>query len=103
MPYRRYLPYTVAASVLWGTGNVLVGFFLGASGERLVDSAGFVLVGVLVAVAAAVATVRWLLRRRRRSTPARTPVPPPQQHTLRNVAVADTDAASLPAHSDQQL
>ncbi|MCW2875180.1 MAG: DedA family protein [Streptomyces oryziradicis] len=59
MPYRRFLPYTIAASLIWGTGSVAIGYSLGASAGALLDNAGMAaVVGV-----AAVATVAFLAHR----------------------------------------
>ncbi|MER5912996.1 DedA family protein [Streptomyces sp. NPDC001982] len=60
MPYRPFLLYSTAASVVWGTGNVLAGYFLGSSAERILRTAG--LAGV-AAAAAAVLAVLWMRRR----------------------------------------
>ncbi|MBC3841253.1 DedA family protein [Streptacidiphilus sp. 4-A2] len=67
MPYRRYVPYTVAASLLWGSGTIAVGFSLGASAGELLHGAGIAVLTGLVALVVAVLLAR---RIRRRSAPA---------------------------------
>ncbi|MEY9964786.1 membrane-associated protein [Streptacidiphilus sp. MAP12-16] len=64
MRYRRFLPYSASAALVWGVGNVLAGYFLGSSAERLVRAAGI----AGAAVAAAVAVAVFLLLRHRRGT-----------------------------------
>jgi membrane-associated protein len=69
MPYRRFLPYSAVASLIWGTGSVLAGYFLGSSAERLlraVGVAGAAGLAAAVAVAAGLLLVRRMRRRRSR-------------------------------------
>lgn len=40
MPYRPFLAYNVAGAVVWGTGTVLAGYFLGTPVEHLLRSTG---------------------------------------------------------------
>jgi membrane protein DedA with SNARE-associated domain len=68
MPYRRFLPYSAAASVVWGIGNFLAGYLLGSSAELLLRKAGTAGAAVVAAVAL---TVLLLLRIRRRRRTAR--------------------------------
>ncbi|MFJ8111699.1 DedA family protein [Streptomyces sp. NPDC096132] len=66
MPYRRFLLYSTVASVIWGIGNVLLGYFAGAAVIDLLHSVGLI---ALAAGAAAVLTVFTVVRihtRRRR-------------------------------------
>jgi membrane-associated protein len=72
MPYRRFLPYSAAASVVWGIGNVLAGYFLGSSAERLLRTAG---TAGAAAVAAVALIALLLVRIRRRRRTARSPLP----------------------------
>ncbi|MGW1886906.1 DedA family protein [Streptomyces sp. NPDC001970] len=68
MPYRRFFLYSTAASLVWGVGNVLLGYFAGAAATELLHSAGLAGAAALAAVAVAVAIVvgiRILSRRRR--------------------------------------
>jgi membrane-associated protein len=54
MPYRRFLPYTMAAALIWGTGSVAIGYSLGASAGPLMNNA---VTAALVGVAAVAALV----------------------------------------------
>jgi membrane-associated protein len=63
MPYRRFLLHSAAASVVWGTGNVLAGYVLGSSAERILRTAG--VAGVAAAAVAALVVV-WMRHRRAR-------------------------------------
>ncbi|GAA1269148.1 hypothetical protein GCM10009665_67100 [Kitasatospora nipponensis] len=69
MPYRRFLGFSAAASVAWGLANVALGYFLGASAERLLRTIG--LAGAAAVAGVALAAIGlWLLRRRRAGRPA---------------------------------
>jgi membrane-associated protein len=64
VPYRTFAAYNLAGGVLWATGFVLLGYAAGptwGTAERVAGRAGLVLLGAIVAVAAAAA----LLHRRR--------------------------------------
>ena len=61
MPYRRFLPWNVAASLSWATLTVTLGYVLGERIASLVDRAGW-MISLAVAVIAGV----WLLVRRSR-------------------------------------
>ncbi|MFD7445513.1 DedA family protein [Streptomyces sp. NPDC059909] len=68
MPYRRFFLYSTAASLVWGVGNVLLGYFAGAAATELLHSAGLAGAAALAAVGLALAIVvgvRILSRRRR--------------------------------------
>lgn len=66
MPYRRFFCYSTIASLLWGIGNVALGYFAGAAVTEILHSAGLIAVGVLAAaVVTAFVVVRILARRRR--------------------------------------
>ncbi|WP_405539313.1 DedA family protein [Streptomyces sp. NBC_00075] len=65
MPFRRFFLYSSAASVLWGTASVLAGYFLGASAEKLIRTAGVAGAG---AAAAVTLVVLLVVRTRRRRT-----------------------------------
>ncbi|WP_327365822.1 DedA family protein [Streptomyces sp. NBC_01217] len=68
MPYRRFFLYSAVASLVWGIGTVLLGYFAGAATE-LLHTAGLVSGAMLVAVIVPVLVVmRVLARRRRRPT-----------------------------------
>jgi len=67
MPYRHFLPWSVAAGILWGAGSALLGYFVAAEFESLVgwmNRLGFALL-LAAAVAAAVFLMRRALVRRR--------------------------------------
>ncbi|WP_431968913.1 DedA family protein [Actinacidiphila sp. bgisy160] len=68
MPYRRFFLYSSAASLVWGVGNVLLGYFAGAAATGLLHRAGLVAIPVLVAAGAAALIATRLLARRRHAT-----------------------------------
>jgi membrane protein DedA with SNARE-associated domain len=68
MPYRRFLLYSSAASLVWGVGNVLLGYFAGAAATELLHRAGLIAVPALVAAVVAALAVTRLLAHRRRGT-----------------------------------
>jgi membrane-associated protein len=75
MPYRQFLPYSASASLVWGTGSVLAGYFLGSSAERLLSTvgvAGVTGVAAAAAIAAGLLIVRRIRRRTRRRSQAAT-------------------------------
>ncbi|WP_329140383.1 DedA family protein [Streptomyces sp. NBC_01476] len=63
LPYRRFLAYSAAASLIWGVGSVLVGYFFGPEAERLVRTAGTT--GAFAAGGAAVLVLLLILVKRR--------------------------------------
>ncbi|MGW0479223.1 DedA family protein [Nonomuraea sp. NPDC003214] len=65
--YGRFLPASLAGSLLWSAVYVSLGAFAGASAahlERLLGRASWILLGVLVALVVAVSLVRRIRRRR---------------------------------------
>jgi membrane-associated protein len=64
MPYRRFF-YGATASLVQGSGNVLLGYFVGAAATRVLHSAGLIGAAVLAAVAVALFCVVRILKRRR--------------------------------------
>lgn len=59
MRYRRFVAFSAAASLVWGVGNVLAGYFLGAAAGKLLHAAGLVgAVGAGLLAATAVLVVR---------------------------------------------
>jgi membrane protein DedA with SNARE-associated domain len=51
MPYRRFLPWSIAGGVLWGTGSAMLGYVAGGNFERVVKwmgRAGLILFGAVV-------------------------------------------------------
>lgn len=74
MPYRRFLPWNIAAGIVWGTGSALLGYYAGANYEVLVRWMGRIsLVLLFAAVAVAAAFFGWkaLVRRARHKGHAR--------------------------------
>lgn len=70
MPYRRFFLFSTVASLIWGIGNVLLGYFAGAAAIDFLHAAGLIGASVLAAVAVALFGLVWLLRRRRGSARA---------------------------------
>jgi membrane-associated protein len=68
MPYRRFLPWNVAASIVWTGAVVSAGYLLGQHIEAVVDN-----IAIVVSVVIVVGFVGWLIYRRTRrvSSPAR--------------------------------
>ncbi|MFC4604067.1 DedA family protein [Rhodococcus kronopolitis] len=69
MPYRRFLAFNSVAAVVFGTANVLLGYFAGNSLPAIERALGGGTRALLV-LAAVVALVWWLRRRRRARTAA---------------------------------
>lgn len=67
MPYRRFLFFSTLASVVWGVGNVLIGYFVGAAATEYLHSAGIVGALTLAVAALAVFTSLRLLKRHRQT------------------------------------
>jgi membrane protein DedA with SNARE-associated domain len=73
MRYRRFLAFSAAASLVWGVGNVLAGYFLGAAAGRLLHTAGMVgAVGAGLLAATAVLVVRLRHHRMTHTSKAKT-------------------------------
>jgi len=64
MRWRRFLMYDVAGSVVWGIGNAVLGYVIGASYERWKGYLTPVGLGVLVVLLAFIFWTRWRGRRR---------------------------------------
>ncbi|MFF8360097.1 DedA family protein [Streptomyces chartreusis] len=76
MPYRRFAAYSAFASLVWGIGNVLVGYFLGSAAGELLHTVG--LTGAAAVLATAVMfLIAMHIRRRRRKAAADGPPEPP--------------------------
>lgn len=72
VPYRRFFLYSAAASLVWGIGTVLLGYFAGAAAIELLHSAGL---AVAAALAAAIVPALVVMRiRARRPRPTRSAV-----------------------------
>ncbi|TQF69095.1 DedA family protein [Rhodococcus spelaei] len=63
MPYRRFLAFNSVAALVFGVGNVLLGFVAGNSYEKVEKAVGGG-TGVLIAVAVLAVAIWWLRRRR---------------------------------------
>ncbi len=64
-PYRRFLLWSSAAGVTWGSASVLVGYFAARNAEEILRWLG--VFGIVVLVAVLVALNFFLRKRRRRS------------------------------------
>ncbi|MBT2675670.1 DedA family protein [Streptomyces sp. ISL-14] len=71
MPYRRFFSYSAVASLLWGIGNVLLGYFAGAAIIELLHAVGLIAVAALAAAAVTVFVVVRIHTRRRRAERSR--------------------------------
>jgi len=69
MPYRRFLPWNVLASVVWSGLVVSAGYFFGRNVESVVGDIGL---GIAGAIVFGVAVYWWIKRRRRTQQPATT-------------------------------
>ncbi|MFD4469224.1 DedA family protein [Rhodococcus sp. NPDC058505] len=76
MPYRRFLAFNAVAALIFGAGNVLLGYLAGHSYERVESALGSGM-WLLVAVAAAGALGWWARRRFKPGSGAHTPEPDP--------------------------
>jgi membrane-associated protein len=74
MPYRRFFFFSTLASLVWGIGNVLLGYFAGAAVTELLHSVGLIAVAGLATAGVMVLAVVRLRRRRRSATRARSTV-----------------------------
>jgi membrane-associated protein len=64
MPYRKFLPWNVAAGILWGAGSSLLGYFAGANFEVVAHAVGWVGLALLAVVIAVFAGIRFFAGRR---------------------------------------
>jgi undecaprenyl-diphosphatase len=61
LPYRKFLPWSVAAGIVWGVGSVLLGYYSARNAAKILHwSSG----GIAILVLAA-GLVAWLVTRRR--------------------------------------
>jgi len=63
MPYRRFLPWNVLASVAWTALVLSAGYFFGRNVESVVGDVGLVVAASIIAAVG----LWWLVRRRRRA------------------------------------
>jgi len=75
LPYRKFLPWNVAAGIVWGTGSTVLGYFAGRNYEALARRVSIWSAGLSILVVAGIGVVlmRRRLQRRRRRTARRTP------------------------------
>ncbi len=64
MPYRTFLLYNAAGAIVWGTGATLLGYFAGASYQRVAQTVGRGSAGLLVLLVL-VGVVVWHRRKAR--------------------------------------
>ncbi|MFF7636154.1 DedA family protein [Kitasatospora sp. NPDC008050] len=76
MPYRRFLAFSAGASLAWGLGNVALGYFLGASAQRLLHTIGLAGVAALAGVLVVALLLLWWRSRKRAHTAEHAPVRP---------------------------
>jgi undecaprenyl-diphosphatase len=62
VPYRRFLPWSVAAGIVWGAGSALLGYLVGRNFETLARWVGHLSLALLALV---IAGAGWFLLRRR--------------------------------------
>jgi membrane-associated protein len=67
MPYRRFLPWNVAAGILWGSGSALLGYFAGENFEAIAHTMGWLGLALLAAAVAVLAGIRFFWPRAHRS------------------------------------
>jgi len=65
MPYRRFLPWNVAAGILWGSGSALLGYFAGENFEAIVHTMGWLGLALLALAIAVLTGIRFFWPRRR--------------------------------------
>ena len=64
MPYRKFLPWNVAAGILWGAGSAFLGYFAGENFEPVVHAMGWVGLALLAVAIAVFAGMRHVGGRR---------------------------------------
>ncbi|MFG2925670.1 DedA family protein [Streptomyces sp. NPDC048305] len=96
MPYRRFLLFSTLASVLWGIGNVTLGYFAGAAAKEFLHSAGLVGILAIAAVLLAALACAKLVKRRRRATRAELP-------TVASVSLQSFEQSPMHLGADAEL
>jgi membrane-associated protein len=84
MPYCTFLPYNAAGALVWGVGATLLGYFAGASYQRVEQAVGRGSAGLLVLLVLVGAAV-WHRRRARgagRGSSESRQAPKPEQHDI---------------------
>lgn len=62
MPARRFLPWDLAAALVWGVGSALIGYFAGREWERVLSRTGHVSLALLALVL--ITVTLWIARRK---------------------------------------
>ncbi|MFE2579675.1 DedA family protein [Streptomyces sp. NPDC059378] len=96
MQYRRFFVYSTAASLVWGIGNVLLGYFAGAAAADFLHTVGPIGVAVLATLTVATCAVRKFRGRR-----GRRPVTPTTPKSLAH-GEAERAPDPRPAHAGTQ-
>ncbi|MER7741894.1 DedA family protein [Streptomyces sp. NPDC096538] len=96
MPYRRFLFFSTLASVVWGVGNVGLGYFAGTAATEFLHSAGVVGALALAAMTLAMFVGLRLLKRRRRTGRAGSSI----VASHRSLQAAGQDRAPLDADTE---
>jgi membrane protein DedA with SNARE-associated domain len=65
MPYRKFLPWNIAAGIIWGAGSALLGYFAGGNFEAVAHAMGWVGLALLAVAIAVFAVIRFVGGRRR--------------------------------------
>jgi undecaprenyl-diphosphatase len=75
LPYRKFLPWSVAAGILWGSGSVFVGYLFARNAEKILHWSLLIVVILIAAVAGGIyaAIHRHRHRRQHGRRPRRAP------------------------------
>ncbi|KAB2977542.1 DedA family protein [Streptomyces sp. SS1-1] len=99
MSYRRFFFFSTLASVVWGVGNVGLGYFAGTAATEFLHSAGAVGALALAAMALAMFVGLRLLKRRRHTGRAGSSIVASHrslQEAVQDRALLDADTELLP-------
>ncbi|AVH55748.1 MULTISPECIES: DedA family protein [Streptomyces] len=94
MPYRRFVLYSTAAALVWGIGNVLLGYFAGAAAVEFLHSAGPIGIAALATVSVAAYLVARIRAHHRNSAGA-----PAQSTVVMYGPAASRSTYQPPAHT----
>jgi membrane protein DedA with SNARE-associated domain len=65
MPLAKFLAYTIAGCILWNSILIYVGYYLGTNWTEVAGISHYILIAVVVSLAAII-VVYWTLRNRER-------------------------------------
>ena len=65
MPYRKFLPWNIAAGILWGAGSSLLGYFAGENFEAVAHAVGWGGLTLLALAIVVFAGVRFFAGRKK--------------------------------------